>query len=66
MRFHSRSLPLIQYNTAAETISTNIRYRFIHNPLSDFFLVYNEVRGTNGTIDTERSLSLKVTHLVGF
>ena len=57
---------LLQYNTAAETISTNIRYRFIHHPLSDLFLVYNEVKGIDGSIDTERAVSLKVTHLIGF
>jgi hypothetical protein len=57
---------LLQYNTASETISTNIRYRFIHHPLSDFYVVYNEVRGTEDDVDTERTLSLKVTHLIGF
>ena len=57
---------LLQYNTAAETISTNIRYRFIHHPLSDLFLVYSEVQGTDGSFATERALSLKVTHLIGF
>lgn len=56
---------LLQYNTAAETISTNIRYRFIHH-LSDLFLVYSEVQGTDGNFATERALSLKVTHLIGF
>jgi hypothetical protein len=57
---------LVQYNTAAETVSTNIRYRLIHHPLSDFFIVYNEVRATDGNLDTQRTLSVKVTHLIGF
>jgi hypothetical protein len=57
---------LLQYNTASETVSTNIRYRFIHHPLSDFYVVYNEERGTEGDTETQRALSVKVTHLIGF
>ena len=56
----------IQYNTAAKTLSSNIRYRFIHHPLSDLFLVYNEVRGIEGNDQTYRVLSLKLTHLLSF
>ncbi len=57
---------LVQYNTAAETLSTNVRYRFIHHPLSDFFIVYNEVRPTVGDDETLRVVSVKVTHLLTF
>ena len=57
---------LLQYNTASETISTNVRYRMIHHPLSDFYVVYNEVRDTTGDGDTQRVFSVKITHLVSF
>jgi hypothetical protein len=56
----------VQLNTATKTVSSNIRYRFIHHPLSDFFVVYNEVRPTEGTTATVRSISLKMTELVNF
>jgi len=56
----------IQYNTDARTVSSNVRYRFIHHPLSDFYVVYNEVRGINGNSAVNRILSLKLTHLLSF
>ena len=56
----------VQYNTAAETISSNVRYRFIHHPLSDFFIVYSELRPTEGDDETLRNVSLKLTHLLNF
>ena len=56
----------VQYNTAAKTLSTNIRYRFIHHPLSDFFIVYNESRGIKGNSATYRVISVKLTHNLNF
>ena len=55
-----------QYNTAADTISTNIRFRFLHHPLSDFFIVYNERRGVAGNDLLDRTLSIKLTNLFVF
>lgn len=55
---------LIQYNSAARTWSTNVRYRFIYRPLSDLFLVYNDTR-TEGS-QGHRTLSLKHTILLAF
>ena len=55
-----------QYNTAADTISTNIRFRFLHHPLSDFFIVYNERRGVSGNDLLDRTLSIKLTNLFVF
>jgi hypothetical protein len=56
---------LIQYNTDANEVSSNIRFRFIHHPLSDFYVVYNEQRNTE--LDrSDRSFSLKYTHLLNF
>ena len=34
----------LQYNNDTNRISSNIRFRLIHRPLSDLFVVYNEVR----------------------
>ncbi len=56
----------VQYNTAARTLSTNIRYRFIHHPLSDFFIVYNESRGIDGNTAKYRVVSVKLTHNLNF
>lgn len=56
----------VQYNTAAKTLATNIRYRFIHHPLSDFFIVYNESRGIKGNSATYRVVSVKLTHNLNF
>ena len=39
---------LIQYNSDQKRISSNLRFDFIHRPLSDLFLVYNEQRDTSG------------------
>jgi hypothetical protein len=56
---------LIQYNTDNDQVSSNIRFRFIHHPLSDFYVVYNEQRDTE--LDrNDRSFSLKYTHLLNF
>ncbi len=36
---------------------------FIQRPLSDIFIVYNEDRGTFQTGETDKSLTLKYTHM---
>ena len=56
----------IQYNTDANTVSSNIRFRFLHHPLSDFFIVYNERRGVSGNNALERALIIKLTNLFSF
>jgi hypothetical protein len=57
---------LLQYNTDSGQWSSNVRFNFIHRPLSDFFLVYNERRldGSGDLID--RALIAKMTYLVAF
>ena len=37
---------LIQYERRATSINSNIRFNFIHHPLSDFYIVYNDQRFT--------------------
>jgi hypothetical protein len=55
-----------QYNTASEDRVINLRYNFIHSPLSDLFLVYSERRnGDEGEV-LERTFTLKVTKLLSF
>ena len=53
---------LIQYNSRLDQVSSNIRFNLIHKPMSDFFLVYNERRGSNGEI-VDRALIAKLTYL---
>jgi hypothetical protein len=55
----------IQYNNEADQISSNIRYRFIHRPLSDIYVVYNDVRDRRRD-STDWSLTLKYTRLFSF
>ena len=52
---------LIQYNSDLEEVGSNIRFNFIHRPLSDFFLIYNEKRSTTGEV-SERALIAKLTY----
>ncbi len=35
---------LLQYDLDQRLVNTNVRFNFIHRPLSDFFIVYNEER----------------------
>ena len=56
---------LIQYNSTLGEISSNIRFNFIYEPLSDLFLVYNERRSTGGEV-LERALIAKLTYVFDF
>ncbi len=56
---------LIQYNSDANRISANVRFRLIHHSLSDLFLVYNEQRDVQQE-RSDRSITLKYTHLLNF
>lgn len=56
---------LVQYNSRSNQTSSNIRFNLIHKPLSDFFLVYNERRDTQGAI-IDRALIAKLTYLFNF
>ena len=57
---------LVQYNSESKTISSNFRFRFIHRPLSDFYVVYTESRGISGNDQLNRLLTVKFTHLLSF
>ena len=53
----------VQYNGEADTWLSNIRFNFIHRPLSDIYVVWNETRAPG---DVQRALMLKYTHLIAF
>jgi hypothetical protein len=56
----------VQYNGVTRDVSSNVRFDFIHHPLSDLFVVYNETRPTGTTLRPSRSLTVKLTHLLSF
>jgi hypothetical protein len=56
---------LIQYSSRDGFVASNIRFRWIHSPLSDFFLVYNERRERDGEV-LDRALIAKLTYLFSF
>ena len=62
----------VQYNSVTRQWLSNIRFDFIHHPLSDIFIVYNDTRYQNGLEPVRggqvpsRALVLKVTHLLSF
>ncbi|MCC7418216.1 MAG: carbohydrate binding family 9 domain-containing protein [Acidobacteria bacterium] len=39
---------LIQFEQATHRVNSNIRFNFIHHPLSDLYIVYNDQRFTDG------------------
>ena len=56
----------VQYNAASEEFVTNLRFRWIHAPLSDLYLVLTERRDTVGDRVLERFITLKFTKLLAF
>jgi hypothetical protein len=56
----------VQYNGVTRDVSSNVRFDFIHHPLSDLFVVYNETRPAGTLLPPSRSLTVKLTHLLSF
>ena len=56
----------IQYNSVTRQVLSNIRCDFIHHPLSDIFITYNDTRDIDGILVPSRQVVLKVTHLLSF
>jgi hypothetical protein len=56
----------VQYNGVTRDVSSNIRFDFIHHPLSDIFIVYNETRPMDATLPRSRALVVKFTQLFSF
>jgi hypothetical protein len=55
-----------QYNTDTRRASSNIRFNFIHHPLSDLYVVYNDSRDTTTGKPMERSFTVKLTNMFDF
>lgn len=56
----------IQYNSASNQISSNIRFNWTHHPLSDLYIVYNDTRDTDRGELSERAIIVKFTNLFSF
>ena len=61
----------VQYNSVTKQLSSNIRYDFIHHPLSDLYVVYNDAHFVDVARPTpaqqpSRALVVKLTHLLSF
>ena len=56
---------LVQYNNVTREWSSNIRFNIIHHPLSDLFVVYNDLRDDGGVV-VDRALIAKYTYLFDF
>ena len=54
-----------QYNSTTRQVSSNVRFNLIHRPLSDLFIVYNDLRDPAGR-SLQRAVILKLTNLVDF
>ena len=57
---------LIQYNRDRRQINTNIRFNFIHRPLSDLYVVYNEQRFTTDGAPPGRGVIVKFSQMFPF
>jgi hypothetical protein len=57
---------LLQYRSDVKQFSANVRFNFIHRPLSDFFIVYNESQFTDVSQPTGRGLVVKYTQMFSF
>jgi hypothetical protein len=55
----------IQYNNDSDQITSNLRFRLIHRPLSDIHLVYNDRRDLQRN-QTDWNTAVKYTHLLNF
>ena len=59
---------LVQYHQDRGLFNANIRFNFMHHPLSDLFIVYNEQRFTTPDDPNPpgRALIVKFTHMFSF
>jgi hypothetical protein len=55
-----------QYNSTTKQFTSNTRFNFLHHPLSDLFVVYNERRDTTSHALLDRALIVKFTNLFDF
>jgi len=60
---------LVQYDPQSGLFNSNVRFNFIHHPLSNLYVVWNEQRFTTGVdrnLRPGRSLIIKVTQMLAF
>ena len=58
---------LLQYDQDRHRFNANLRFNFIHRPLSDLFVVFNEQQITNNpAIAPGRGLVVKFTRMMAF
>lgn len=57
---------LVQYNGDLRQFNANLRFNFIHHPLSDLFVVYNEQRFTSEHVPPGRGVIVKLTRSLAF
>lgn len=57
---------LFQYNSQADQVLANVRFRYIYVPGSDLFVVYNERRVAARADLIDRALIIKATHMFRF
>jgi hypothetical protein len=58
---------LVQYNRDTRQVNTNLRFNFLHRPLSDLYVVYNEQRfTTDGRGAPGRGVILKFSQMFPF
>ena len=55
----------VQYNSQTRETLSNIRFNFLHHPLSDLYVVFNETRPAAGARPS-RALIVKLTHMLSF
>jgi hypothetical protein len=57
---------LFQYNSQADQVLANVRFRYIYMPGSDLYVVYNERRVAERSDLIDRALIMKATYLFRF
>lgn len=58
---------LVQYDQDRHRFNANLRFNFIHHPLSDLYVVYNEQQITNAPqVNPGRGLIVKFTRMMAF
>ena len=57
---------LVQYDNQTDQVLSNVRLNFIHTPGADLFVVYNESRLAHDADLIDRTIIVKLTHLLRF
>lgn len=55
---------LVQYNSLAGQVNSNIRFNLIHHPLSDLYVVYSDNRDRRTGDLLGKAVSIKFTQML--